>query len=64
MAKKHDIAIGSIKQVAAAGGDTTIKEINVCPYVDCGKAERLGMLMDVELNAIIEDYIVTYIKTK
>jgi nucleoside-diphosphate-sugar epimerase len=62
VAKEEGVAIGSIKQVAPAGGTTTVKEINVCPHVDCSKAERLGMPMDVDLKEIIRDYVHRYIK--
>ena len=49
-------------QVAPDAGTTTVTEINVCPVVDCSKAERLGFPMDVDLKEVIRDYIKVYIK--
>jgi hypothetical protein len=34
----------------------------VCPYVDCSKAERLGLPMAVDLHDIIRDYVQVHIK--
>lgn len=62
VAKEKGIKIGSIKQVAAAEGTTSVKEINVCPFVDCSKAEKLGMPMSVDLHDIIRDYVANHIK--
>ena len=62
VAKEEGIAIGTIKQVAPAGGTTTVKEINVCPEVDISKARALGMPTDVDAKDIIRDYVKTYIK--
>ncbi|EDQ85749.1 uncharacterized protein MONBRDRAFT_34110 [Monosiga brevicollis MX1] len=64
VAQEEGIKIGTIKQVEAAGGTTTVKEINVCPHVDCSKAEKLGLPMDVGLKDIIRDYVHTYINKK
>ncbi len=42
-----------------------MKEINVCPIIDCSKAKALGLPMDVDLKEIIRDYVHVYItKTK
>eukprot|EP00051_Salpingoeca_urceolata_P028740 m.487982 g.487982 ORF g.487982 m.487982 type:complete len:344 (-) comp25442_c0_seq1:68-1099(-) len=62
VAKAESVTLGNVKQVAPEGGTTTVKEINVCPFVDCGKAERLGLPMSVDLKDIITDYVNTYIK--
>jgi len=62
LAKEEGLQIGKIKHVAADSGATTIKEINVCPYVDCSKAEHLGFPMDVNLKEIMRDYVNNYIK--
>lgn len=62
VAKEESVAIGSIRQVQADSGTTTVKEINVCPYVDCSKAESLGLPMNVDLKDIIRDYVKNYIK--
>jgi len=62
VAKEEGIKLGKITQVSADKGSTTIKEINVCPYVDCGKAKALGLPMNVDLKEIIRDYVHTYIK--
>jgi len=62
VAKEENIKLGKISKVAANQGSTTIKEINVCPYVDCSKAKALGLPMNVDLKEIIRDYVLTYIK--
>lgn len=62
VAAEEDVKLGAIKQVEAAAGTTTVTEINVCPVVDCSKAERLGFPMDVDLKEVIRDYIKVYIK--
>jgi len=62
VAKEEGIQIGKIRQVAADSGSTTIKEINVCPLVDCSKAQRLGLPMNVDLKDIMRDYVHTYVK--
>lgn len=64
LAKEEGISIGKIHHVAATSGSTTIKEINVCPLVDCAKAEKLGFPMTVDLKEIMRDYVHTYIKKK
>lgn len=53
---------GSIHAVDASQGDTTVKEINVCPRVSCDKARALGFPMNVDMKEIIRDYVNTYIK--
>jgi len=62
VAKQEGIKIGRVKSVSASSGSTTIKEINVCPNVDCSKAKALGLPVDFELADIIRDYIKIYIK--
>lgn len=62
VAQEEGVALGQIRQVAPGGGTTTVKVINVCPVVDCSKADRLGLPMDVNLKEIIRDYVITYIK--
>ncbi|EGD74917.1 nucleoside-diphosphate-sugar epimerase [Salpingoeca rosetta] len=62
VAKEEGIAIGAIKQVQSDSGSTTVKEINVCPEVDCSKAASLGLPTDVDLKDIVRDYVHTYIK--
>eukprot|EP00039_Didymoeca_costata_P024874 m.11778 g.11778 ORF g.11778 m.11778 type:complete len:347 (-) comp4522_c0_seq1:906-1946(-) len=62
VAKEESVAIGTIKQVEASAGTTTVTEINVCPDVSCEKAEKLGLPMEVDLKEIIRDYVKTYIK--
>eukprot|EP01123_Difflugia_compressa_P004212 TRINITY_DN15578_c0_g1_i1.p1 TRINITY_DN15578_c0_g1~~TRINITY_DN15578_c0_g1_i1.p1 ORF type:complete len:349 (-),score=64.99 TRINITY_DN15578_c0_g1_i1:95-1141(-) len=64
VAKEEGIRLGKVTQVEATKGTTTIKEINVCPYVDCSKAQALGLPMSVDLKDIIRDYVHTYIKPK
>lgn len=64
VAKEEGIALGSIKQVQSGSGSTTVKEINVCPRVDCSKAASLGLPTQVDLKDIIRDYVHTYIKNK
>jgi len=62
VAKEEGVKLGQIKSVSADSGATTIKEINVCPVVDCSKAKDLGFPTDVNLHDIIRDYVRTYIK--
>jgi len=62
VAKEETVPLGTIHAVQAAEGTTTVKEINVCPFVDCAKAERLGFPMKVEIKEIIRDYIHNYVK--
>jgi len=64
VAAERGLPLGSIKQVDASSGTTTIKEINVCPHVDCAKAEGLGFPMHVELKAIIGDYCDNHVQKK
>eukprot|EP00049_Salpingoeca_infusionum_P018338 m.356781 g.356781 ORF g.356781 m.356781 type:complete len:355 (+) comp17624_c0_seq1:74-1138(+) len=61
VAKEKAIEIGKI-EVKVGGSDTTVTEINVCPYVDCGRAASLGLPTEVDLRAIIRDYVETYIQ--
>merc|ERR1711865_1028836 len=42
VAKEQGIKMGKVQKVEAAAGSTTVKEINVCPRVDCSRAEKLG----------------------
>eukprot|EP00056_Hartaetosiga_gracilis_P018905 m.12357 g.12357 ORF g.12357 m.12357 type:complete len:112 (+) comp7176_c0_seq2:285-620(+) len=51
-----------VTQATSDAGDTTVKEINVCPHVDYSKAQELGLPMDVDVKEIIRDYVNTYIK--
>lgn len=62
VAKEEGVALGTVKQVAASAGATTVTEINVCPRVSCAKAAALGCPMTVDLKEIIRDYVTTYIK--
>jgi nucleoside-diphosphate-sugar epimerase len=62
VAKEKGIKMGNVKKVDASAGSTTVKEINVCPYVDCSRAERLGLPMTVDLKDIIRDYVHNYVQ--
>jgi len=62
VAKEEKVNLGKVKFVTSDHGSTTIKEINVCPYVDCSKAKYLGLPMQVDLKEIIRDYVHTYVK--
>jgi len=62
VAKEEGVKLGSIRAVGASSGSTTIKEINVCPIVDCSKAKALGLPSEFQLSEIIRDYVKTYIK--
>jgi len=57
VASEEGIALGKVRQVDSSAGSTTVKEINVCPQVDCSKAEKLGLPMNVDLKDIIRDYV-------
>lgn len=63
VAQEQGIKMGKVQQVAAAAGSTTVKEINVCPHVDCSRAESLGLPMNVNLKDIITDYVDNHVKT-
>ena len=62
VAKEEGVALGTIKQIPADEGETTVKEIDVCPAVSSDKAEALGCPMDTDIKEIIRDYITTYVK--
>eukprot|EP00055_Hartaetosiga_balthica_P006735 m.21851 g.21851 ORF g.21851 m.21851 type:complete len:347 (+) comp5394_c0_seq1:14-1054(+) len=62
VAKEEGVPFANVTQATTDAGDTTIKEINVCPHVDCSKAEKLGLPMLVDVKEIVRDYILTYIK--
>eukprot|EP00036_Acanthoecidae_sp_10tr_P009353 CAMPEP_0182926068 /NCGR_PEP_ID=MMETSP0105_2-20130417/10809_1 /TAXON_ID=81532 ORGANISM="Acanthoeca-like sp., Strain 10tr" /NCGR_SAMPLE_ID=MMETSP0105_2 /ASSEMBLY_ACC=CAM_ASM_000205 /LENGTH=345 /DNA_ID=CAMNT_0025063941 /DNA_START=13 /DNA_END=1050 /DNA_ORIENTATION=+ len=62
VAEEEGVKLGSIRQVAADAGSTSVKEINVCPHVSSDKAKALGFPMDTDLKEIIRDYIKNYIK--
>jgi len=64
VAKEEGIKLGKMTPVSSEKGSTTVKEINVCPYVDCSKAESLGLPMNVDLKEIIRDYAHTYVKKR
>jgi hypothetical protein len=62
VAAEEGIKLGSINVVSTGAGATTVKEINVCPFVDCSKAAALGLPMHVDLKDIIRDYVHVHIK--
>lgn len=62
VAKESNIKLGAVRKVEAASGATTVKEINVCPRVDCSRAESLGMPMHVDLKDIIRDYVRNHVQ--
>jgi len=62
VAEEYGIKIGNVRKVDASAGSTTVKEINVCPYVDCTKAKALGLPMDVDLKDIIRDYVNNHVQ--
>jgi len=62
VAKEEGVALGTIKQIPASEGTTTVQEIDVCPYVSSDKAQALGCPMDSDIKEIIRDYITTYVK--
>ena len=41
--------------------EATVTELNVCPAVDCAKAEALGMPMEVDIETII-GYVARHVK--
>ena len=61
-AQEEQVPIGTIHQIDASEGDTTVKYINVCPQVDCAKAQELGLPMNVNVKEIIQGYIKRYVK--
>jgi len=62
VAKEEKVTLGKVRFVSSDQGSTTIKEINVCPFVDCSKAKNLGLPMQVDLKEIIRDYLHTHVK--
>ena len=44
--------------------DATVKELNVCPHVDCSKAVSLGFPGSISINEIIRDFINTHLRRK
>ena len=59
---EEGIRMGKMTLIEANDGDTTVKEINVCPRTDCAKAARLGFPMTVDLKGIIRDYVHRYVR--
>jgi len=55
-AREYGIELGDVRRVDSALGDTTIKEINVCPHVACTKARKLGLPMRFDMKEIVRDY--------
>jgi len=64
VAEEMNLTLGTMTPTSSDKGETTIKEINVCPFVDCSKAERLGFPMNVDVKDIIRDYVRNYILTR
>eukprot|EP01065_Artemidia_motanka_P011639 TRINITY_DN1630_c0_g1_i1.p1 TRINITY_DN1630_c0_g1~~TRINITY_DN1630_c0_g1_i1.p1 ORF type:complete len:352 (+),score=139.08 TRINITY_DN1630_c0_g1_i1:66-1121(+) len=42
--------------------DATVKELNVCPRVDCSKALALGCPNDIDIKEIIRDYVHVHVQ--
>jgi len=61
ISKELGISLGKIKQSSHSSDGTTIKNINVCPYVDCSRAKNLGFNMNINLKDIIRDYCIHYL---
>ena len=55
--------LGKVTQ-GALPKEATVTELNVCPAVDCAKAEALGMPMEVDIETIIADYVARHVKTE
>ena len=53
--------LGKVTQ-GALPKEATVTELNVCPAVDCAKAEALGMPMEVDIETIIADYVARHVK--
>jgi len=60
VAKEFKISLGKVRYVDVYKGNTTIKQINVCPYVDCSRSKKLGLPFDLDLKDIIRDYCKNY----
>ena len=66
MAAAAGIAADTLGKVTqgALPKEATVTELNVCPAVDCAKAEALGMPMEVDIETIIADYVARHVKTE
>ena len=53
--------LGKVTQ-GALPKEATVTELNVCPAVNCAKAEGLGMPMEVDIETIIADYVARHVK--
>jgi nucleoside-diphosphate-sugar epimerase len=62
VAKEEGIPLGTIKEIPADQGETTVQEIDVCPAVSCEKARGLGCPMETDLKDVIRDYINEHVK--
>ena len=60
VAKETGRTLGKVTQGALPEG-ATVKELNVCPAVDCSKAVALGLPNAVEIKDIIRDYVATHL---
>jgi len=64
VAKELKISLGKVRYVDSSKGNTTVKQINVCPHVDCSRAKKLGLPFELDLKTIIRNYCKNYIIKK
>ena len=66
VAKKYGIfnKIGRLVIVKDKEHGSTIKTVNVCGAMDCSKAKRLGLDLNVDINEIITDFIENWVKIR
>ena len=63
VAKEEGREVGKVVK-GELPNDATVKELNVCPAVDCSKAVALGLPNAIDIKEIIRDYIHTHMKPK
>eukprot|EP00756_Hemistasia_phaeocysticola_P043772 Hpha_TRINITY_DN17342_c0_g1::TRINITY_DN17342_c0_g1_i1::g.137867::m.137867 len=63
VAKEEGIPLGKVTK-GALPKDATVKELNVCPRVDCSKALGLGCPNDIDIREIIRDFVNLHIRPR
>lgn len=63
VAREQGITLGKVTK-GALPKDATVKELNVCPAVDCSKALRIGCPNEVDIRDIVRDFVNLHIKPR
>lgn len=64
VARKYGILDKIGKVIIVKEHGSTVKEINVCGAMDCSKAKRLGLDVNVDINEIITDFVENWVKIR